>query len=204
MIIGLVGYIGSGKGSVADYLQEKYGYNKESFAASVKDAVSIIFGWNRELLEGDTLASRKWRESDDPYWSDKLGTPFSPRLALQLMGTEAGRNVFHPDIWIYSLERRMNPNKDYVVADVRFVNEINNLTRMGGKIIRVKRNDPDWTQDALDYISGKTKKEPIAHYSEWAWMTSPGYPEFDGLINNDGNLSDLKKKVDKIMGSLYN
>jgi hypothetical protein len=109
VIIGLVGFIGSGKGTVADLLVERHGYNKESFAGSVKDAVSTIFGWDRTLLEGDTIKSRAWREEPDAWWSKRMGKEFSPRLALQLMGTEAGRDIFHTDLWIYSVERRINP-----------------------------------------------------------------------------------------------
>ena len=57
MIIGLVGFISSGKGTCADYLVREHGFVKESFANSVKDAVSVVFGWDRQLLEGDTLLS---------------------------------------------------------------------------------------------------------------------------------------------------
>ena len=52
MIIGLLGFAGSGKGTVADILVSK-GFKKESFADPVKDAVAAIFGWERSLLEGD-------------------------------------------------------------------------------------------------------------------------------------------------------
>ena len=54
MIVGLVGFIGAGKGTVADLLVERHNFIKESFANSVKDAVSVVFGWDRALLEGDT------------------------------------------------------------------------------------------------------------------------------------------------------
>ena len=122
MIIGLVGFIGSGKGTVGEILEQK-GFVKDSFAKPLKDACSVIFGWPREMLEGDTEVSRKWREEPDVFWSEKFGKTFSPRLALQLMGTEAGRNVFHKDIWVTSLLNR-SKGKDVVVTDVRFKNEI--------------------------------------------------------------------------------
>jgi hypothetical protein len=139
MIIGLVGFISSGKGTCADYLVREHGFLKESFANSVKDSVSIVFGWDRQLLEGDTDYSRGWRERADPWWSNRFGYEFSPRSALQLMGTEAGRDVFDENIWVYSMFRRMDHSKNYVIADVRFPNEIQKIKEDGGMIIRVKK-----------------------------------------------------------------
>ena len=51
MIIGLVGFIGAGKGTVADLLVERHDFTKESYANSVKDACATIFGWDRAMLE---------------------------------------------------------------------------------------------------------------------------------------------------------
>jgi hypothetical protein len=44
-----------------------------SFACSLKDTASVMFGWDRDLLEGDTVESRKFREQKDEFWSDKFG-----------------------------------------------------------------------------------------------------------------------------------
>jgi len=206
MIIGLVGWIGGGKGTTADILVKKHGFIKESFANSVKDAVSVIFGWDRDMMEGATPESRKWREEEDPWWSAQFGTPMSPRLALQLMGTEAGRDVFHPDLWIIALHRRIlnNPIKNYVIADVRFPNEIKAIRSSGGKVYRVQRGPlPIWFPDAvhtnsLHNYSGsieRMNRYPDIHYSEWAWC---GMPE-DGIIRNDGTLQELEEKVQLLL-----
>jgi hypothetical protein len=209
-IIGLVGFINSGKGTVADILVNNHSFIKESFANSVKDAVSVIFGWDRNLLEGDTIQSREWREQPDSWWSNKMGKPFSPRYALQLMGTEAGRDVFHTDLWIYSVERRINPNKNYVLADTRFPNEVKMIRDLGGKIIHVKRGpDPEWYQTALienttheddqwileDHNNLMHQKYPNVHFSEWAWIGQ----EIDLVIENNGTLEDLHNKIDSFI-----
>ncbi len=146
MLIGVVGFIGSGKGTVGDLLEQK-GFVKDSFAKPLKDACAAMFGWPRDLLEGDTEASRQWREQPDEFWSEKMGKKFSPRLALQLLGTEAGRNVFHKDIWVNSLLKRAG-DSNVVITDVRFKNELKFIHKNNGIIVRVKRGpEPDWYQD---------------------------------------------------------
>ena len=208
MIVGLVGFIGAGKGSVADLLVDRHNYFKESFANSVKDAVSTIFGWNRALLEGDTPESRAWREQDDKFWSEKLGKPFSPRLALQLMGTEAGRDVFHPDLWVHTVLRRCEnaPWNNYVIADVRFPNEVEAIRKAGGVIVRVRRGpEPEWYNVALKdnkkpNYHGMAQEYPDVHFSEWAWIGC----DIDVEINNNRTLEDLTERVDFVVNSLYN
>jgi hypothetical protein len=208
LIVGLAGFIGAGKGAVADLLVDRHDFFKESFANSVKDAVSVIFGWNRALLEGDTPESRAWREQDDEFWSKKLGKPFSPRLALQLMGTEAGRDVFHPDLWVHTVLRRCEnaPWNNYVIADVRFPNEIKAIREAGGIVIRVKRGDePEWYNVALKVNKksnyyGMAEQYPNVHFSEWAWIGS----DIDAEIANNSTIEDLTEKVDSLVNLVYN
>ena len=85
MIIGIIGFAGSGKGTVGDMLVRDYSFAKLSFADSLKDAVSAIFGWDRSLLEGDTEESRKFREAKDEWWSSRLGYHVTPRNIMQKM-----------------------------------------------------------------------------------------------------------------------
>ena len=94
MIIGITGFMGSGKDTVAEMFVEK-GAVKDSFAAPLKDLCASVFGWDRHMLEGDTVTSRDFRETADIYWTRKLGIDnFTPRLALQLLGTEIMRIIY--------------------------------------------------------------------------------------------------------------
>lgn len=204
MLIGVVGFIGSGKGTVGDLLEQK-GFVKDSFAKPLKDACAAMFGWPRDLLEGDTEDSRQWREQPDEFWSEKIGKKFSPRLALQLLGTEAGRNVFHKDIWVNSLLKRAG-DKNVVITDVRFKNELKFIHKNNGIIVRVKRGpEPDWYQDAITlnkgdrYIGWALAKERLKqkgiHQSETDWVGS----KFDYVIENEGTLEELGNKVDDLL-----
>ena len=75
MIVGLLGFIGSGKGTAGDILKDM-GFTPVSFAKGVKDVAAEMFGWPRHMLEGDTQASREWRERDDPFWSKQMKKDF--------------------------------------------------------------------------------------------------------------------------------
>ena len=200
MLIGIVGFIGSGKGTVGSILSKKYEFTQDSFAAPLKDAVAAIFGWDRTLLEGATPESRQWREVPDAFWSNKFGKPFSPRLALQLMGTEAGRDVFHKDIWVISLLKR-SKGRDTIITDVRFKNEIDLIRENHGIVVRVKRGpEPEWIEAARyankgDLFSLDLMKEYGIHVSEWDWVGST----IDYIISNDGSLIDLEKEIDTLM-----
>ena len=207
MIIGIVGFAGSGKGTVGDILVNDHDFTKLSFADAVKDATSAIFGWPRELLEGDTGNSRKFRETKDEFWSTRFGYDFTPRLALQLMGTEAGRNVFHEDLWIHTMEKRIKYKQEwefednFVIPDVRFPNEITAIREMGGFIVRVVRGpEPEWfdlaaaaNNDTFLHApeAGKEMEKMGIHYSEWAWIGQ----QFNYLISNNGTMAMLEADV---------
>lgn len=203
MIIGTIGFIGSGKGTVADILVEKKGFTKLAFADAVKDATAAIFGWPRALLEGDTDESRKFREEMDPWWSEKTGKYITPRYMLQLMGTEAGRDVFHPDLWILALEKKLAMYQNVVISDVRFPNEIDFIQRMGGFVVRVKRgDDPEWYNAALDDNNTNNIQTgtmsiyyPRIHYSEWAWIGKPT----DYQLDNVGTISMLEADIEHML-----
>ena len=187
MLIGVVGLIGSGKGTVADRLEDKHGFRKDSFAKSLKDAVSCMFNWDREMLEGKTESSRHWREQPDNFWSAKFGKPVTPRWVLQHFGTEVMRQNMHDAIWIDSCLMRYNGTPT-VIADTRFQNELKMIQKSGGKLILVKRGELPSREDM---------EAKGAHKSEWDWM---GW-NFDFVIENNGSKEDLFAKVDKLIVS---
>jgi len=204
MIIGICGFIGSGKDTAANYLVEWHGFRRDSFAGALKDAVAQIFGWDRELLEGLTPEARTWREQIDPWWAKRLNMPdLTPRWILQYWGTEVCRQRFHDDIWIAALENRLRTRTGHtVISDVRFPNEISAIRNAGGRIIWIRRGElPEWYSCALtenttdedrqwllqDANELMPQKFPDVHKSEWAWVGT----RFDAVIDNNGSVDEL-------------
>ena len=198
MIIGICGFIGSGKDTVADYLVNFHEFRRESFANTLKDAVAAVFGWDRTMLEGRTKEAREWREQVDPWWAARLDMPtLTPRWVLQYWGTEVFRRAFHDDIWIASLENKLRNSRDnIVISDCRFPNEIESLKQAGGSIVWVQRGTlPDWYEDAVSANQGNNvglnaMKMRKIHASEWAWLGS----DFDVVIDNNGSIDDLYRQ----------
>ena len=217
MIIGICGFIGSGKDTIADYLVNVQHFRRMSFAATLKDAVSSVFGWDRELLEGRTKESRAWREQVDAWWATRLGIPdLTPRWVLQNWGTEVCCKGFHNDIWVASLENRLRKTTDdVVISDCRFPNEIEALRAVGAQVICVERGDrPVWYDWAARYntceddqhrltmrIVAELEQSPLkyrVHESEWAWVGQ----SFDAVIDNNGEISELYDRVNDLVQDL--
>ena len=199
MIIGICGFIGSGKDTIADYLVNFHEFRRESFASTLKDACASVFGWDRTMLEGRTKEAREWREQVDPWWAERLDLPnLTPRWILQYWGTEVCRKGFHDDIWIASLENKLRNSKDSVViSDCRFPNEIKSIKDAGGKIVWVQRGAlPEWYNIALQANQGHNwavmdLKMRKVHASEPSWVGT----NFDFVIDNNGSIDQLYQQI---------
>jgi hypothetical protein len=208
MIIGVCGFIGSGKDTIADYLTNVHEFRRESFANTLKDAVAQVFGWDRTMLEGRTKQAREWREQVDTWWADRLNMPdLTPRLMLQLWGTEVCRKGFHDDIWIAILENKLRTSSDnIVISDCRFPNEIKSIKNAGGAVIRVTRGpEPDWYDHAINFNAGEKRlgwsigKNYLArngvHASEYSWVGT----DFDAVIDNNNTMDHLYSQVNDLV-----
>ncbi len=128
MIIGLTGFKGCGKSTVAEIMRDKLDYEIRSFAKPIKDML-IAMG----LTEAEVY---------DPYIKELILPEFgqSPRQLMQSLGTEWGRMLVSQDIWVQTLMRQLAEDKNYVIDDVRFPNEAAAIHARGGKVVRVVRD----------------------------------------------------------------
>jgi hypothetical protein len=197
MIIGICGLIGSGKDSVADILVQEKNFKKISFADKLKDGVATVFGWDRSMLEGKTSNSRNWREEKDDFWSAELGKDISPRLVLQLFGTECMRQGFYDGVWVSLVKKHIidNPKQNFVIPDVRFPNEANMIKSIHGEVWRMRRGpDPVWFRMYQDLGIEPTE----VHESEWAWANT----NFNKILDNNGTLLELRSQVKGHLASI--
>jgi len=226
-IIALCGLEGSGKNTAADLLVKR-GFLAVSFAHTLKKACAVIFGWEFEMLEGITAASRAWREQVDEFWSTELGIPgLTPRRVLQLVGTNALRDHFSNKIWVASLKRQLinditamgGVGHDIVITDCRFPSEALAIKDWGGMMVNVTRQAtlPKWWEDY--WILKKEVEHPDQNRvftneelcTEVARVVyeEPGvhpaetsllpYDGFDCQIQNDGTLEELEFALNKML-----
>jgi phosphomevalonate kinase len=148
-LIGLSGKARSGKDAVADMCASLYGWRKMKLADPLKKMCRDMFGLTCDHTDGIL--------KDLP-----IGTT-SPRELMIKVG-QLGRTV-SPNFWIGKLEEAIlkTPQAQlgtYVIADVRFKNEMEWIKRRHGILVRLERSvdlrgpdikDPSETElDAYD------------------------------------------------------
>jgi hypothetical protein len=207
--IGLIGPIGCGKDTLADYFT-LYKFTKLSFASKLKDVLSIVFGWDRNNLEGITPESREWREQVDPYWN------ISPRMALQKVGTDMFRNFISQDVWVKSISKEIDKlnenNQPVVITDCRFLNEAELIKEKNGLLLYIQRDKaeeqiPEWikreAKDALFNPNSKTR-QTIDQYCiqnnihPTNWMIYGLKHLADIVILNNGSIEEFINDVKKL------
>lgn len=192
LCIGLSGFKSSGKDTVANIF-EKYGYIKISMADTLKDIISILFNWNRDLLQGDTLKSRLWRENQDNDFNELIGigifkndTYITPRIAMQRIGTDLFRDMVNTNFWSIIMKKRINdiyndPKynniKGVIIPDIRFENELD-LCDINIRIIRNQTDPKDY-----EYIN--LHKSEIEHLNF----------KYNFIINNDYSIESLTNNI---------
>jgi len=164
-LIGIVGKAGSGKDTVADHLCKEHHFIKMSFAAPLKKVVGDLFD-----MSHDQLNNQDQKEKEDPRYG------FTPRWILQHFGTEVCRRLY-PNIWVDYLIRQYEEEKKklietkndpylhhdqcpwvrevkVVVSDVRFLNEVEAIRKVGGHVWRIVcTNNPKDLEEGSQHAS---------------------------------------------------
>ena len=136
ILIGLTGRAGVGKDTAGDYLVAQHGFARYAFADPIKAALCAMLG--SVGLSPQSFAYRELKEHPLHH----IGK--SPRQLAQTLGTEWGRNLVHPDLWLILAEMAWRDiqacgAKGLVITDVRFDNEAEWIRNQGGKVICIAR-----------------------------------------------------------------
>jgi hypothetical protein len=178
VIIGLTGYAQSGKDTIASILVKKYGYTRIAFADKIRE---LLYETNPGLSIG---LKGVWLKDlvDEHGWDSAKQSPQVRRL-LQDLGVGA-RKIFGEGFWVHEAIKTMlndsRPDLNYVVTDVRFLNEADMIKANSGQIWRIKRL-------GVDAVN--------THVSE---TEMDGYP-VDQIFVNNGTLEDLEVLIDTRM-----
>jgi dephospho-CoA kinase len=184
MLIGIVGKIGSGKTTLAEYIKTNYNFDEYILSSPIKK-IGEIFGFDKANLYG----TQEQKLEIHPYWK------VSARTFLQKIGTDLFRDrlkevlpeMCHSNsVWIDMFRKKYLENKktNMIVSDVRFVDEAEAIKELGGILIRIERT-----------YSGKESSEQVHHKSE----EEMDKIKVDFNIINDGSKSELYSKIDRIM-----
>lgn len=194
LILGIAGKKRHGKDVISSVMSEHYGIHRIAFADELKRIAMHLWGLTFEQVYGDDL-----KEVEDPRWG------LSPRVFLQRLGTQVGREI-HPETWVrftlntiqkaFQGEPVLLPdliNREFrefrfdaghahtwSIPDARFPSEASAIRAIGGLVIKVVRpslisNDTHASETEVDNIVG------------------------DINILNDGSVEDLKDKVRSII-----
>ena len=207
MIISITGKIGSGKDTVAQIIQECTPYHKwevKKWAGKLKVIAELITGIPKEKFEDQDFKYTNLPECWDRQLQSgryKTTQPMTVRDLLQLLGTEAMRNGLHENVWVNALmseylantvtvgttefdiqEEDQMPN--WIITDTRFPNELEAARAKNGIAIKVHRPGRKSNEKQAQHAS----ETALDHVTDW-----------DYVISNDGDLSDLRLKVYEIL-----
>jgi hypothetical protein len=166
----------SGKSTAAAALSG-LGWKRVPFAATLKRML-------RRLLLDLGMDDREveWALNDGKEEPLELLPQRTPRQLLQTLGTEWGRGMADPELWVRCWQAQareaLAAGWSVVADDVRRVNEAQAVRDTGGVIVKVVR--PDGGSERFSN-----------HASEGALEDWP----FDAVLVNDGTAAELQRQV---------
>lgn len=138
--------------------------------------VTPYFATEQEVY--DYVKEKDW------FWLDGLKPTvekMTPRKILQLLGTEGGRDVIHPNIWVNATLGDLTEKDHVIITDARFPNEVTGINRKGGIVVKIIR-------PSVVSTSNHPSETSLNNYKNW-----------DYVIINDGTLEELEEKVEKML-----
>jgi hypothetical protein len=221
----------------------------KKFAGKLKDIVCILLGCTREQLEDEEFKNKElgeewWYYGFDggimiPYLNNgykkgeeplKYLIKLTPRKLLQLLGTECGRNIIHPNIWVNALFADYDTTSsckfyhtrtkcmcyresddstlcesdtpNWIITDMRFPNEFQAVKNRGGITIRVNRPKYAYESDLPEKSSPLQHAERGKELHNHPSETALDNAEFDFVIDNNKDIEHLVNEVKSVLEKL--
>lgn len=192
--IAIIGEIGHGKSTVAEYLCKTYSYTEYAFAFPLKEGIRILFSLSQEQLYGNK------KHEVDSRWN------VSPRYLLQCIGTDLFRNNIsryipaftgYKNIWIsnFLFWFRDHATSPVVISDCRFKNEVDLLSILKFQICKIHRPN-------IQSNHHTTHHTVFTNHESEDLSKQPTQNEIIQISNN-GSTDELYKKIDKIIALLF-
>jgi hypothetical protein len=214
-LIGLGAKGGIGKDTMGDYLVQKYGYIKKSFADNLKQCCHSLFRIDIESMYDQEKKAAQFRvpiiygiyaHQAVLEWMIENLSGFTPksscipdaavnkhlwsvREVLQFVGSDIMRSHV-PDYHIRTCIDSMDRNRKYVICDARFPNEGDAVISAGGMCMRLDRKSIIQDEKLSSHIS----ETAMDKWEKWSYI----------IDNNTDGLDFLYNKVDKIMEEIIN
>ena len=177
-IIAICGLKRSGKDTLANIISEHYNYEHVKISKKLKETCKILFNFTDDQMEKDI------KEEIDPRWG------VSPRKCMQYFGTELMQYQIQnllsigKKFWINSLLNEIDLNdvndKKYVISDLRFLHEYEEIKKRNGIVICVDRVKTDQGNQGNQGNQGVEATEDL-HISEQEYKKF----DYDLIIKND-------------------
>lgn len=172
-LIAFTGSIGAGKSEASNQAAAR-GYHRAKFAGALKEMLRTFLRYRG----ADETTIERMLEGDLKGVSSEYFGGRTPRHAMQTLGTEWGRKLIHPDLWVDTEMDALVSFDRIVFDDVRFPNEVAAIKMAEGQVVKIERPN----------IFAK-----VDHASENQKL------DVDAVVSNDGTLDDLRSKIDKLL-----
>lgn len=172
-LIAFTGSIGAGKSEASNQAVAR-GYHRAKFANALKEMLRTFLRYRG----ADETTIERMLEGDLKGVSSEYFGGRTPRHAMQTLGTEWGRKLIHPDLWVTTEMDASAPFDCVVFDDVRFPNEVAAIKTAGGQVVKIERPDLFAKED---------------HASENQKL------DVDTIVSNDGTLDDFRREIDKLL-----
>lgn len=169
-----------GKSTAAKWLWT-HGFTIVSFANPVRNmAINMLMslGYN-EKQAYELVTTRKHEVIPE------LGV--TGRHILRKLGTEFGRDLIHPDLWVMCSRNALRTVNPVANDDLRFPNEFDLIKELGGEAWRVTSERPGFVPPDASHASDGLLE---------------GFP-FDRHLRNDGTLAEFHSQVLDALNAYY-